>query len=89
MSPEKLVHMANQIATFFASQPREDQVARVAGHLRDFWDPRMRAQLIEIVEAGRADLSPIAVTAVRTLQGAERPASEVRPGDAGSAGLEY
>ena len=89
MSPEKLVHMANQIATFFASQPREDQVARVAGHLRDFWDPRMRAQLIEIVEAGRADLSPIAVTAVRTLQGPERPASEAGPIEAGSAGLEY
>ena len=68
MSPDKLVHMANQIALFFASQPREDQVERVAGHLRDFWDPSMRTQLLEIVEAGRADLNPIAATAVRTLR---------------------
>jgi formate dehydrogenase subunit delta len=81
--------MANQIATFFASQPREDQVTRVAGHLRDFWDPRMRAQLIEIVEAGSADLNPIAVTAVRSLQGPERSGSAVGRIEAGSSGLEY
>jgi len=89
MSPEKLVHMANQIATFFASQPREDQVARVAGHLRDFWDPRMRAQLIEIVEAGRADLSPIAAAAVATLRAPEPAEGAVGAGEAGAAGLEY
>ena len=68
MSPDKLVYMANQIAMFFASQPREDQAARVADHMRDFWDPRMRAQLFEIVDAGRADLNPLAATAVRTLR---------------------
>ena len=36
----ELVYMANQIATFFASQPRENQAGRVADHLRDFWEPR-------------------------------------------------
>lgn len=68
MSPDKLVYMANQIATFFASQPREDQVERVAGHLRDYWDPRMRAQLVEIVDAGRPDLDPLAASAVERLR---------------------
>jgi hypothetical protein len=33
MSPEKLVRMANQIATFFSSQPGTDQAERVAAHL--------------------------------------------------------
>jgi formate dehydrogenase subunit delta len=42
MSPEKLTKMANQIATFFQSQPGEDQAERVAGHLKDFWGPEMR-----------------------------------------------
>jgi formate dehydrogenase subunit delta len=45
MSPDKLIRMANQIATFFRSQPGEDQAERVAGHLKDFWGPEMRAEL--------------------------------------------
>ncbi|MCB2133006.1 MAG: formate dehydrogenase subunit delta, partial [Rhodobacteraceae bacterium] len=52
MSPEKMVYMANQIATFFKTQPGEDAAARIAGHIRDFWEPRMRAQLRAHVEAG-------------------------------------
>ena len=45
MSPEKLTRMANQIATFFRSQPGEDGADRVAAHLKDFWGPEMRAAL--------------------------------------------
>jgi formate dehydrogenase subunit delta len=37
--------MANQIATFFRSQPGADQAERVAAHLKDFWGPEMRAAL--------------------------------------------
>ena len=44
MSPEKMVMMANQIATFFRSQPGTDQADRVAAHLKDYWEPRMRQQ---------------------------------------------
>jgi formate dehydrogenase subunit delta len=54
MSPEKLVRMANQIATFFASQPGPDKAERVAGHLRDFWGPEMREALKAHAEAGGA-----------------------------------
>ncbi|MEJ2030461.1 MAG: formate dehydrogenase subunit delta, partial [Maritimibacter sp.] len=39
MSPERMVHMANQIAAFFISQPG-DRVAALALHLSDFWEPR-------------------------------------------------
>ena len=52
MSPEKLVRMANQIATFFSSQPGADQAERVAGHLKDFWGPEMRAELKAHAAAG-------------------------------------
>lgn len=52
MSPDKLVRMANQIATFFASQPGTDQAERVAGHLKDFWGPEMRAELKDHAAAG-------------------------------------
>ncbi|HLS19773.1 MAG TPA: formate dehydrogenase subunit delta [Paracoccaceae bacterium] len=67
MSPEKLVRMANQIATFFRSQPREDQVERIAGHLRDFWAPSMRARLAEIAKAGGEGLDPLALAATERL----------------------
>lgn len=68
MSPDKLIYMANQIATFFRTQKREDQVERVAGHLRDFWTPSMRAQLLRIVDAGGAGLDPLAVAATERLR---------------------
>jgi formate dehydrogenase subunit delta len=49
MSPDKMVHMANQIAAFFKSQPGADVAERVAAHLTDFWEPRMRAQFLAYV----------------------------------------
>ncbi|WP_136637145.1 formate dehydrogenase subunit delta [Pseudooceanicola onchidii] len=63
MSPEKMTTMANQIATFFASQPGTDQAERVAAHINDFWDPRMRRQLLDHLEAGGAGLSDLAIAA--------------------------
>jgi formate dehydrogenase subunit delta len=57
--------MANQIATFFKTQPKEDAPARVASHITDFWEPRMRAQLRDYVEQGGDGLDPIVVQAAR------------------------
>ncbi|GGE18999.1 formate dehydrogenase subunit delta [Primorskyibacter flagellatus] len=53
--------MANQIATFFASQPGEDRAARVAAHLNDFWEPRMRRQLLNHMAEGGHGLSPLVI----------------------------
>jgi formate dehydrogenase subunit delta len=49
---EKLVRMANQIATFFHSRPREEGVAGVAEHINKFWEPRMRRQFFEMLDSG-------------------------------------
>ncbi len=67
MSPEKLVRMANQIATFFESQPRGDQAEKVAQHLSDFWDPRMREEILRIAADGGSGLSPLARDGVTRL----------------------
>lgn len=48
MSPDKLLYMAKQIATFFGSQPGEDKAEKVAQHMRDFWEPRMRAEFLAL-----------------------------------------
>ncbi|HUO91732.1 MAG TPA: formate dehydrogenase subunit delta [Rhizomicrobium sp.] len=51
MSPdEKLVYSANQIAKFFAAQGETRAIAGVADHLQRFWDPTMRARLLELSE---------------------------------------
>ncbi|MBE3636649.1 formate dehydrogenase subunit delta [Mangrovicoccus algicola] len=60
MTPEKMVMMANQIAAFFATQKGNDQAQRVADHISDFWEPRMRLQLARHAEAGGAGLVPLA-----------------------------
>jgi formate dehydrogenase subunit delta len=67
MESENMVHMANQIALFFASYPREDAIAGVADHLRKFWEPRMRKQIIEYVAQRGAGLHELALEAVKRL----------------------
>ncbi|MGR3464892.1 formate dehydrogenase subunit delta [Limimaricola sp.] len=57
----KLIRMANQIATFFESQPEGDRAERVAAHLRSYWEPRMRDRLFAMMETDEADaLTPLA-----------------------------
>jgi formate dehydrogenase subunit delta len=63
MSPEKMITMANQIATFFATQPGEDQALRTATHINDFWEPRMRRQLLVHLAAGGEGLTQLVIDA--------------------------
>lgn len=67
MSPEKMVRMANQIATFFDSQP-EETAAGVAQHLNNFWGPDMRVALIDYVAAGGNGLAPSVIEATAQLR---------------------
>lgn len=69
MSHDRLVRMANQIATFFESQPDADKAGRVAGHLKDFWEPRMLAQLQDHLNEGGAGLSPLALEGCKRVLG--------------------
>ncbi len=67
MENRDMVRMANQIAAFFEAYPRQEALDGIAKHIRLFWDPRMRAKLIEYVGGGGKDLSPLVITAVGTL----------------------
>lgn len=65
------VRLANDIAAQFAHLPPAEAASRVASHLRMFWDPRMRAQLLATVRAGGPaadDLDPLAAAAAELLQ---------------------
>jgi formate dehydrogenase subunit delta len=69
MNIEHLVKMANQIGAFFeAESQREDAVNGVLGHLRRFWEPRMRREIISHVHnSGGNDLKDIVREAVKRL----------------------
>ena len=64
--PERLIYMANQIARFFAAQPG-DAADGVAGHLKSFWDPQMRGEIIAWTAAGGEGLDPLSAEAVGRL----------------------
>jgi formate dehydrogenase subunit delta len=65
---ERLVAMANDIGAFFNAEPDKDQAAKsVANHLKRFWDPRMRREIIAHYHEGGDGLDPIALSAVGLL----------------------
>lgn len=63
---EKLAMMANQIARNLAVQGEEKAIAATADHITRFWDPRMRAAIIDYVASG-GELGPGARAAVLRL----------------------
>lgn len=56
---EKLVHMANQIAGFFAAQGEMRAVPGIADHLVKFWEPAMRGRLLELAKTPDIGLSEL------------------------------
>ena len=59
----KLIRMANQIATFFASQDPRIAAEGVAIHINKFWEPRMRRALFALFAAGGEGLHPLVLAA--------------------------
>jgi formate dehydrogenase subunit delta len=72
MNLEKLIYMANQIATFFAHEGAAQAQASIVDHLQKFWDPRMRAEICAAVAQDRAaGLEPLALAAIWQLAGSK------------------
>jgi formate dehydrogenase subunit delta len=67
MAADPVVRMANDIAAHFRHLPPGEAQAAVAGHLRAFWEPRMRASLIAHAATAPPDLDPLVVAAVTQL----------------------
>jgi len=73
MSADKIVRMANQIALFMESKPHAEGLAGLAGHINDFWEPRMRRQLFALIDAGNPDLRALVMEAAAAIR---RPTPE-------------
>ena len=83
-SSETLVKMANQIGDFFGSQRHSDGAAGVADHIKKFWDPRMRAGIMEHVAHGGAGLSPLVLEALKLLANPQNNSAASHGADASS-----
>jgi len=64
------VRLANDIAAQFHHLPDDEAMAGIATHMKMFWDPRMRTQLLAHVSAGGADLDPLVVKAADQIRSA-------------------
>ena len=68
MTTQRLVHMANQVASFFASYPEAEAIDGTANHLKSFWDPRMRREIeAHLKDKAGAGLSHLAMEAVKRI----------------------
>lgn len=66
MAPER--RLVNDIARQFGYLPAEDAAAAIADHVCRFWDPRMRARLLALVDSGADGLDPLAAAAAARLR---------------------
>ncbi|MGH7842048.1 MAG: formate dehydrogenase subunit delta [Candidatus Binataceae bacterium] len=72
MELHRLVKMANEIGGFFAQMPdRDEAVGAIATHLRNFWEPRMRRELIDYARRDGAELRELVRAAVLSLEAAK------------------
>ena len=70
MDIHRLVKMANEIGAFFeGAEHHHEAVASIAAHLKNFWEPRMRAQLIDYARQADGELKDIVKDAVLSLDG--------------------
>ncbi len=68
MSADRIARMANDIAKFMESKPHAEGVAGLASHINDFWEPRMRKQLFDVIDAGGAGLRPLVLDAAASIR---------------------
>jgi formate dehydrogenase subunit delta len=68
MSADRIARMANEIAKFMESKPHDEGVAGLASHINDFWEPRMRKQLFDLIDSGDASLRPMVLEAAGSIR---------------------
>jgi formate dehydrogenase subunit delta len=88
MNIDLLIKMTNEIGDFFKGAEVNDAKAAaqdVANHLRRYWDPRMRVQMLKYYEERQgAGLTDLARNAVALLYAASK-APAASPGAAAAA----
>jgi formate dehydrogenase subunit delta len=83
MNIDLLIKMANEIGEFFSGADVNDQQAAardVANHIRRYWEPRMRTQMLKYYEERQgAGLTELAKNAVGLLHAASKAPPATAP----------
>ncbi len=68
MDKDNLIKMANKIGYFFESMPDRDQsLEDIANHIKKFWAPSMRKQIIKSIDTNTNEgMSKIVLDAIKT-----------------------
>jgi formate dehydrogenase subunit delta len=86
MNIDLLIKMANEIGDFFAGAQGNDAQAAsrdVANHIKRYWEPRMRAQMLKYYEERQgAGLTDLAKNAVALLHAASKAPAAAPAGSA-------
>jgi formate dehydrogenase subunit delta len=87
MHIDNLVVMANRIGDFFQSMPdRKEAKQGIANHLRKFWEPRMRSELIsQMDDPSTENLYPIVREAVVENESTLLPQNQASADPSGKA----
>lgn len=68
MKIDALIKMANEIAAFFEGEGGElDAPEQMATHLRKFWEPRMRREIVAYYQTDGSGLDEVAQKSVALL----------------------
>ncbi|HEU5469862.1 MAG TPA: formate dehydrogenase subunit delta [Actinophytocola sp.] len=62
------VRLANEIAVQFHHRPADEAASAIANHIRMFWAPSMRTDLLTRAETDTAYLDPLVLEALRLLR---------------------
>lgn len=67
MHVDHLIRMVNQMGSFFEAMPdRSEALHDLAQHLKRFWEPRMRKELLVHLDSrGSGELNPVPAEAIR------------------------
>jgi formate dehydrogenase subunit delta len=89
MNVDLLIKMTNEIGEFFAGVEVNDPEAAardVANHLKRYWEPRMRAQMLKYYEErGGAGLTDLGKSAVGLLYAASKAPPAAAPAGTATA----
>ncbi|WP_392545125.1 formate dehydrogenase subunit delta [Oryzobacter telluris] len=73
-----VVRLGRDLVRNFESLPPDKAASEIATHIRKFWEPRMRQDLLARVRARSADLPPLLVSAAEHLVDGDVDREEVK-----------
>lgn len=73
-----VVRLGHDLVRNFEVLPQEEAATEIATHIRKFWDPRMRQDLLARIRWGDTSLHPLLVLAAEDLVDGDVDREEIR-----------